>query len=167
MFTRDRTFARLMEALAEMNCQSYRGRTRRAVREPSPSSFSTKPRALCTGVCTTIPGTTTDLPQNAGVTGSTYGLQVINTYGSAGANADLNYGGPCPMSANLRPNSSGRRVIRQQWHAILSQLAVLPTNQPSGLEWPVPEVKTLTDFGPLPRSPVTGTTRVPDNGLSP
>jgi hypothetical protein len=42
--------------------------------------------------------TTTELPENAGITGSTYGLQVINTYGSAGSNADMNYGGPCPPS---------------------------------------------------------------------
>ena len=39
---------------------------------------------------------TNELPENAGVTGSTYGQQVINTYGSAGSNADMNYGGPCP-----------------------------------------------------------------------
>jgi len=50
-----------------------------------------------------IPATTTELPQNAGVTGSTYGKQVINTYGSAGGNADLNYGGPCPP-AGYPPN---------------------------------------------------------------
>jgi Raf kinase inhibitor-like YbhB/YbcL family protein len=46
-----------------------------------------------------ISGNTTELPQNAGVSGSAYGQQVINTYGSAGSNADLNYGGPCPPSA--------------------------------------------------------------------
>jgi len=45
-----------------------------------------------------IAATTTKLPQNAGVTGSAYGKQVINTYGSAGGNADMNYGGPCPPS---------------------------------------------------------------------
>jgi Raf kinase inhibitor-like YbhB/YbcL family protein len=45
-----------------------------------------------------ISAATTELPENAGVTGSPYGLQVINTYGSAGSNADLNYGGPCPPS---------------------------------------------------------------------
>jgi len=32
----------------------------------------------------------TQLPENAGVAGSTYGPQVVNTYGT------LNYGGPCP-----------------------------------------------------------------------
>lgn len=46
---------------------------------------------------------TTELPENAGVTGSSYGEQVINTYGSAGTNADLNYGGPCPP-ADYPPN---------------------------------------------------------------
>jgi Raf kinase inhibitor-like YbhB/YbcL family protein len=46
---------------------------------------------------------TTELPENAGVTGSTYGEQVINTYGSSGTNADLNYGGPCPP-ADYPPN---------------------------------------------------------------
>jgi Raf kinase inhibitor-like YbhB/YbcL family protein len=50
-----------------------------------------------------IAATTTELPQNVGVTGSSYGSQVINTYGSAGANADLNYGGPCPP-ADYPPN---------------------------------------------------------------
>ena len=50
-----------------------------------------------------ISATATGLPQNAGVTGSSYGLQVINTYGSAGSNADLNYGGPCPP-ADYPPN---------------------------------------------------------------
>jgi len=43
-----------------------------------------------------ISATTTELPQNAGITGSTYGSQVINVYGNDGQNADLNYGGPCP-----------------------------------------------------------------------
>jgi Raf kinase inhibitor-like YbhB/YbcL family protein len=43
-----------------------------------------------------ISSATTELPENAGVTGSRYGKQVINTYGSAGNNADRNYGGPCP-----------------------------------------------------------------------
>jgi Raf kinase inhibitor-like YbhB/YbcL family protein len=43
-----------------------------------------------------ISAATTALPENAGVTGSRYGKQVINTYGSAGSDADLNYGGPCP-----------------------------------------------------------------------
>jgi Raf kinase inhibitor-like YbhB/YbcL family protein len=38
----------------------------------------------------------TELLENAGVTGSAYGKQVINTYGSAGSSADMNYGGPCP-----------------------------------------------------------------------
>lgn len=46
---------------------------------------------------------TNELPENAGVTGSTYGQQVINTYGSAGSNADMNYGGPCPP-ADYPPN---------------------------------------------------------------
>jgi Raf kinase inhibitor-like YbhB/YbcL family protein len=45
-----------------------------------------------------ISSTTTELPENAGVTGSSYRQQVTNTYGSAGSNADLNYGGPCPPS---------------------------------------------------------------------
>ena len=43
-----------------------------------------------------ISATTTELPQNAGVTGSSYGSQVINSFGSAGTNADLEYAGPCP-----------------------------------------------------------------------
>lgn len=43
-----------------------------------------------------IPAATTELPEDAGVTGSVYGEQVINVYGSAGSNADMNYGGPCP-----------------------------------------------------------------------
>lgn len=38
-----------------------------------------------------IPATTTRLPQNAGVAGSTYGTQVVNDFGTAMA-----YGGPCP-----------------------------------------------------------------------
>jgi Raf kinase inhibitor-like YbhB/YbcL family protein len=50
-----------------------------------------------------ISTTTTELPQNASVTGSSYGSQVINTYCSAGTNADLNYGGPCPP-ADYPPN---------------------------------------------------------------
>jgi Raf kinase inhibitor-like YbhB/YbcL family protein len=50
-----------------------------------------------------ISADTTELPENAGVTGSPYGKQVINTYGSAGTNADLNYGGPCPP-ADYPPN---------------------------------------------------------------
>jgi len=50
-----------------------------------------------------ISASTTELPQNAGVTGSGYGKQVINTYGSAGSNVDLNYGGPCPP-ADYPPN---------------------------------------------------------------
>jgi len=50
-----------------------------------------------------IPARTAELPENAGVTGSQYGRQVINTYGSAGNNADLNYGGPCPP-ADYPPN---------------------------------------------------------------
>jgi Raf kinase inhibitor-like YbhB/YbcL family protein len=50
-----------------------------------------------------ISAATTELPENAGVTGSSYGQQVINTYGSAGSNADLNYGGPCPP-ADYPPN---------------------------------------------------------------
>jgi Raf kinase inhibitor-like YbhB/YbcL family protein len=45
-----------------------------------------------------ISPTRTELPENAGVTGSKYGKQVINNFGSAGTNADLNYGGPCPPS---------------------------------------------------------------------
>ena len=45
-----------------------------------------------------IAGTATGLPENAGVTGSSYGPQVINTYGYAGSNAEINYGGPCPPS---------------------------------------------------------------------
>ena len=38
-----------------------------------------------------IPATATGLPQNAGVSGSTYGQQVINDFFAAAA-----YGGPCP-----------------------------------------------------------------------
>jgi Raf kinase inhibitor-like YbhB/YbcL family protein len=44
-----------------------------------------------------IPLTITELPENAGVTGSAYGQQVVNTYG------DINYGGPCPPP-NFPPN---------------------------------------------------------------
>jgi phosphatidylethanolamine-binding protein (PEBP) family uncharacterized protein len=51
-----------------------------------------------------ISAATTELPENAGVTGSRYGKQVINTYGSAGSDADLNYGGPCPP-ADYPPNA--------------------------------------------------------------
>jgi len=43
-----------------------------------------------------IPPTTTELPENAGVTGSSYGQQVINDFGSAGNNAFISYDGPCP-----------------------------------------------------------------------
>jgi Raf kinase inhibitor-like YbhB/YbcL family protein len=50
-----------------------------------------------------IPGQTAELPLNAGVTGSKYGKQVINSFGSAGTDADLNYGGPCPP-ADYPPN---------------------------------------------------------------
>lgn len=50
-----------------------------------------------------ISAATTELPQNAGVTGSRYGKQVVNSYGSAGGNADRNYGGPCPP-ADYPPN---------------------------------------------------------------
>ena len=38
----------------------------------------------------------TGLPENAGVTGSKYGQQVINNFGSPGNNAFINYDGPCP-----------------------------------------------------------------------
>jgi Raf kinase inhibitor-like YbhB/YbcL family protein len=44
-----------------------------------------------------IPPTITELPENAGVAGSAYGQQVVNTYG------DISYGGPCPP-ANFPPN---------------------------------------------------------------
>jgi len=44
-----------------------------------------------------IPATTTRLPENAGVAGSTYGQQVVNVFG------DLSYDGPCPP-ANYPPN---------------------------------------------------------------
>jgi len=44
-----------------------------------------------------IPPTTTELPENAGVAGSTYGQQVVNVFG------DLSYDGPCPP-ANYPPN---------------------------------------------------------------
>ena len=44
-----------------------------------------------------IPATTTQLPENAGVAGSTYGQQVVNVFG------DLSYDGPCPP-ANYPPN---------------------------------------------------------------
>jgi hypothetical protein len=37
-----------------------------------------------------IPATTTKLPENAGIAGSTYGQQVVNGFG------DLSYDGPCP-----------------------------------------------------------------------
>jgi Raf kinase inhibitor-like YbhB/YbcL family protein len=50
-----------------------------------------------------ISATTTELPQNAGVTGSSYGKQVVNTYGTDGINAGLDYGGPCPP-AGYPPN---------------------------------------------------------------
>ena len=44
-----------------------------------------------------IPPTTTQLPKNAGVAGSTYGQQVVNVFG------DLSYDGPCPPP-NFPPN---------------------------------------------------------------
>jgi hypothetical protein len=44
-----------------------------------------------------IPATTTELPENAGVAGSTYGQQVVNVFG------DLSYDGPCPPP-NYPPN---------------------------------------------------------------
>jgi Raf kinase inhibitor-like YbhB/YbcL family protein len=44
-----------------------------------------------------IPPTITMLPENAGVAGSAYGQQVVNTYG------DISYGGPCPPP-NYPPN---------------------------------------------------------------
>jgi Raf kinase inhibitor-like YbhB/YbcL family protein len=45
-----------------------------------------------------ISPTATGLPENAGVTGSKYGKQVINNFGSAGTNAFVSYDGPCPPS---------------------------------------------------------------------
>jgi Raf kinase inhibitor-like YbhB/YbcL family protein len=50
-----------------------------------------------------ISPTTTELPENAGVTGSSYGQQVINNFGSAGSNAFISYDGPCPPP-NYPPN---------------------------------------------------------------
>jgi Raf kinase inhibitor-like YbhB/YbcL family protein len=50
-----------------------------------------------------ISAETTELPENAGVTGSSYGKQVINNFGSAGTDAFLSYDGPCPP-ANYPPN---------------------------------------------------------------
>jgi Raf kinase inhibitor-like YbhB/YbcL family protein len=44
-----------------------------------------------------IPATTTRLPENAGVAGSTYGQQVVNVFN------DLSYDGPCPPP-NYPPN---------------------------------------------------------------
>jgi Raf kinase inhibitor-like YbhB/YbcL family protein len=44
-----------------------------------------------------IPPATTQLPENAGVAGSTYGQQVVNVFG------DLSYDGPCPPP-NFPPN---------------------------------------------------------------
>ena len=44
-----------------------------------------------------IPPTIKKLPENAGVAGSAYGQQIVNTYG------DLSYGGPCPPP-NFPPN---------------------------------------------------------------
>jgi Raf kinase inhibitor-like YbhB/YbcL family protein len=41
--------------------------------------------------------TITELPENAGVAGSAFGQQVVNTYG------DISYGGPCPPP-NYPPN---------------------------------------------------------------
>jgi phosphatidylethanolamine-binding protein (PEBP) family uncharacterized protein len=43
-----------------------------------------------------ISAQTTELPENAGATGRSYGEQAINAYSSAGTNANLNYGGPYP-----------------------------------------------------------------------
>ena len=50
-----------------------------------------------------ISATTTELPENAGVTGSSYGKQVVNTYGTDGIIPGLDYGGPCPP-ADYPPN---------------------------------------------------------------
>jgi|GEM_PF-560780 Raf kinase inhibitor-like YbhB/YbcL family protein len=44
-----------------------------------------------------IPSKTTELPENAGIAGSSYGPQVVNAYG------DLSYDGPCPP-ASTPPN---------------------------------------------------------------
>lgn len=44
-----------------------------------------------------IPGNTNDLPENAGVKNSSYGLQIVNDFGSA-----AEYDGPCPP-ANVAP----------------------------------------------------------------
>jgi hypothetical protein len=44
-----------------------------------------------------IPASITELPENAGVAGSSYGPQVVNVFG------DLSYDGPCPP-ANYPPN---------------------------------------------------------------
>ncbi|MGA7315398.1 MAG: hypothetical protein WBX22_15630 [Silvibacterium sp.] len=58
---------------------------------------------LCTGGMYNISAQTPELPENTRVTGSSYGEQVINTYGSAGTNANLNHGGPRPP-ADYPPN---------------------------------------------------------------
>lgn len=44
-----------------------------------------------------------ELPQNAGVTGSKYGQQVVNNFGGSGSSAHMSYDGPCPP-ANYPPN---------------------------------------------------------------
>lgn len=45
-----------------------------------------------------IPGSATGLPQNAGVSGSSYGMQIVNDFGVA-----AEYDGPCPP-ANYPPD---------------------------------------------------------------
>src|SRR5208283_854607 len=66
------TSAPLMEAPVEINHQSYRGRPPHGTRSFVVTAFDTSARVAHWGMYN-IPVTTTELPQNAGVTGSSYG----------------------------------------------------------------------------------------------
>jgi len=64
-----------------------------------------------------IPSTTTSLPQNAGIAGSTYGTQIYNDFG------DPSYDGPCPPTT-LSPLSH-QYVITV--YALKTMLPTIPT----------------------------------------
>ena len=74
-----------------------------------------------------IAPTTTSLPQNAGVAGSTYGTQIYNDFG------DPSYDGPCPPT-NMTPLS----------HQYVTTVYALKTM--------LPTIPTYGDFVPFPEA---------------
>jgi len=77
------------EAPAEMSHRSYRGRTPPAIKSFVLTAFDVTAGVTHWGMYN-ISATTTELPANAGVAGSSYGRQVVNVF------SDLSYDGPCP-----------------------------------------------------------------------